>query len=710
MSRRRLRCGGACVLLLALSAGPSRSEQTRAAAATASDLSRGEADGVAITSRGQILLSPRITSLGKAGQGIPQSQVFAATSDGAGNVFLATGPDGNVVKVSATGDQQVYFHADEPLITAVAVLPAGELLAASAPGGKIYKVRPDGKGSVWCDTKERYVWAMAVNAAGSVFAATGDQGRLLRIDRNGNASVFFDSEDSHLVSLVLTDDGGSWVGGSSRGLVYRVDAEGHAVVAYDDELPEAKALLVTRQGGLVVAFDAPPASEKKPPALRLRMAGGTPGAKDVVTDLDAHQAPAMQGVIEGLPASEADETTPLRGKIVSLGPEGVGLELWRSRTETPFALAQDDEGRVLFATGEPGRLWRVEGPGDTALLATLREGQVTAFAGTRNGLVAATSNPAATYRLDAAPAGVGTFLAPPSDAGSVARWGTLRWQAGRASGRVEMFTRTGNSADPDVTWSAWSPAQVDPSGSPVANPEGRFLQWRARLSGASGGSPQVGGVVASYATRNRPPTIRDLRIEPASGALNGKATLRWSASDPDGDGVSVDVQARPVGSTDWKSAVRTDPPPPKSSDPSLGNDGSSKDQKATWDTSSWDEGTYEVRALASDQSSNPPTEGLETETPLPIVVVIDRTAPSIDAKRKRDVIEVEVTDALSGVMRLEVVADGRVAFSPRCADGVCDGRRESFRFLASQVGTGGATSLRAIDAAGNPVEAPVPAP
>jgi hypothetical protein len=702
----------AAVLLVCASVGLTlaRGEQARVAASDPSDVQRGEARGVAISSRGRLFLAPRITALGKQADGSVPSAVFAATADGEGAVFLATGPDGEVVKVARAGERTVFFRATEPLVTAVTLLPGGDLLAASAPGGRIYRIHADGKGSVWCETQERYVWALAANADGSVFAATGDRGRLLKIDRNGKPSVFFDADETHLVSLALAQDGGVWAGGSARGLVYRIDAAGHGLVVYDDELPEARAIAVTPRGDLIVAFDAPPVTEKRLPALRLRMASGAAGPGEAMTDLDARQAPAMQGVIEGLPTTEVEDTVPLRGKIVRVTPDGAAVELWRSRGEAPFAIVLDDQDRPVFATGEPAKIWRVEGPGETALLATLDEGQATAFARNARTFVAATSNPAATYRIESALSSTGTFLAPPSDAGSVARWGKLSWRGGSPGGRVELFTRTGNCEEPDGTWSAWSPAQTDPAGSVVGNPEGRFLQWRATMAGSTDDGPSLNGVAASYATRNRAPSIRDFRIDPACGAISAKATLRWSAADPDGDNVTVDVQVKPAGTTDWKSAVRTDPVPSKPTDPSLGNDGSSKDGKATWDTANWDEGVYDVRAIASDGASNPPSEALVADTELPGPVRVDRTPPTIEAKRKGGTIDVTVTDAMSQVARLEVIVDGRVAFSPRALDGVCDGPRESFKFDAAQVASAGTWSLRATDAAGNAVETPVPAP
>jgi hypothetical protein len=706
----RVRVAAGIVLLAGLPASPTRSEQTRVAASTASDLEHGEAQGIAITSLGRLFLAPQVTPYGRAFQGAFPSQVFAAAADDKGNVFLGTGPEGQLVKVAGNGDENVVFRADEPLVTAVLPLRDGDLLAATAPGGKIYRVHPDGRGMVWCETQERYVWALAAGPGDSILAATGDRGRLLKIDRNGHPSVLFDGDETHLVSLALAPDGGVWAGGAGRGLVYRIDAEGHGLVVYDDELPEAKSIVVTASGELIVAFDAPPISEKRPPALRLRVAGGAAGGNESMSDLDTRQTPALQGVIEGLPSFAEDETVALRGKVVRIAPDGGVVELWRSRSEAAFAVGLDDRGRAVFATGEPARLWRSEGPGEIALLATLNEAQATAFAPTARAIVVATSNPVATYRLESEPATSGTFLAEPADALSVARWGKLSWQSLGSGGRVELFTRTGNCEEPDGTWSAWSPAQLDSQGSSVQNPEGRFYQWRARLSGKTGDGPRIASVTATYRTRNRAPSIRDVRIEPSTYAVSAKATFRWSAADPDGDDVRVAVEARPAGTSAWKNAVAADPPPPKPSDPSLGNDGSGKDGKAVWDTSTWDEGAYEVRMVASDQPSNPATEGLEAESALPLPVLVDRTPPVIEVKRKGDDFEVLVRDSLSAVERLEVVADGRVLFSPRCGDGVCDNIEETFRIRAPWTAPSDPWTLRARDVAGNAAEIPVPAP
>jgi hypothetical protein len=702
---------GVAILVGFAASRPVSAEQTRLSTTSPLLLRTGESDGIAVTSLGRLVLAPSIAAVGRTDAGPFAAQVFGATKDAAGNVLLATGPDGNVVKLTPSGGAATFFHAEEPLVTAVLALAGGDLLAATAPGGKIYRIHANGQGAAWCDTGERYVWALAARDDGMVLAATGERGRLLAIDRSGKATVLFDSDESHLVSLTPAPDGGFWVGGSGRGLVYRIDRQGHALVVYDDELPEAKSIGVDGNGGIIVAFDAPPISERRPPAVRIRVADRGPQAPSGgMEDLETRESPSLQGIIEGLPLGPEDEGIRIRGKVVRISKDGLATELWRSTDEAPFALAQDDAGRPVFATGEPARLWRIESDNEVALLATLPEAQASMLLPVGRALIAATSNPGGLYRIDHDPPSTGTFLAPPADAGGTARWGRISWRIDAPGGKVELFTRTGNSEDPDDTWSAWSAALADPQGSAIGNPDGRFLQWRVRMSEGSGPPPAIGAVAATYATRNRAPALKDLRVEPAGGAVSSKANFRWSSSDPDGDAVSVEIQARPRGSTTWKLAARSDPPAPKPSDPALGNDGSSRDGKTSWDVSSWDEGAYDVRALASDQPANPPNEGLGAIVDLGTIVRIDRTPPTIEAKRDAaGGIDVIVTDAVSTVAKLELVESGRVLFSPRAKDGVSDGPREVFHLTSSELGEASGKAFRATDAAGNSAEVEVPA-
>lgn len=698
----------AAVAVAAAGPVPSRAAQARTVETSAAELQRGEADGVAITSRGRLLVAPRLAPLGESVSPGRAAHVWAIAADASGNVFLGTGPDGRVVKITPAGRQSVFFAAKEPLVTALLVLPGGDLLAATAPEGRVYRIRPDGTASPWSEIDARYIWSLTITRDGTVLAGTGEQGIVFRLDKLGKPTPLFDSEEAHIVALEALADGDVLAGGSGRGRVYRINGEGRALVLHDDDLPEAHALAVEADGSVLAAFVNFPEPERRPPAVRIQVTGGSQVGDAVGAD-DRSGVPKMQGIIEGLPDYAEESGKRIRGRVVRIGRDGAVTEIWRSATEAPFSIALDETGRPLFGTGEPARIYRIESDGEIALIASLREGQVTGALRAGVGMTFATSNPAATYSFGKAGSEPGVFLSRPLDAGGTADWGTLRWLVEGDAGRVEVYTRTGNAADPDETWSAWSPALRDPSGSPIPNPPGRFLQWRARI--LSDAATRIGPAAATYVTENRPPQVRDLRLEPAARAVSGKLGLKWSAFDPDGDPAAVDVQYRSGTGSPWVSGVRSDPPALKPGEPVAEGEPSWREGKVSWDTSSVPEGTYQIRVVASDQASNPEGAGGETVLAWASPIIIDRTPPELAARRVAGGgVEITVSDAASPVVRLEVMEGGRILFAPRPSDGVADSGRESFRLSASEAGAAGERTLRAVDAAGNVVEAPVPSP
>lgn len=697
-------------IALLLAATRATAVQTRVWTGTADDLERGETEGIAVSSKGRLFLAPRLSVFGPKTLDDPPAHVWAAVADRVGNLYLGTGPDGRILRLSPSGSQAVLFAVEEPMVTALALTADGDLLAGTAPEGRIYRIPPDGKGKLWCETGERYVWSLAIGRKGEVYAGTGEQGILFRVDGTGKATPLFDSDESHIMTIHVLEDGAILAGGAGRGLLYRVEPDGKALVLHDDDLPEVRSVVPERDGSILAALVASPEPEPRPPAVRIQVAGAEPqaGGAELPPDIEGRSGQPMQGVIEGLPSYREEAGRRLRGKVVRIGRDGAVTELWRSTSEAPYCLGLDTAGRAYFGAGEPARLYRVDPEGEIALLGTLREAQVTGLATVRGALLAVTSNPAGAYRLDDDPPGTGTYVSEPYDAGAVARWGSIRWRVEGKAGRVELQTRTGNSADPDGSWSAWSEPLADPDGSPIPSPEGRFLQWRARVAGSGPEPTRVASVTVTFVPRNRPPSAREFRMEGDGASVSGNASFRWSASDPDADPLLAEVQYRRLGTKEWIAGARLDLVP-KPSEKAVNDDPSWRDGKAAWDTNSVDEGVYEVRLWLTDQPANAPGEGKEASAELPLPVVVDRSPPRLEARRgKGGGVEVTVTDTLSAISRLEVVSEGRVLFSARPLDGACDGPREVFVLSAADAGEPGSKTLRAVDAAGNSAETPVP--
>ncbi len=701
----------AALVLVLLAPDAALAVRTRTWTETPGELRRGQSDGVAVADRGRLFLAPRLSRIGPEFRASGAAHVWAAAADARGNVYLGTGPEGRIMRIAPSGTASVFFTTAEPMVTALLALPDGSLLAGTSPEGKIYRIRADGTGEVWSASEERYVWALARAEDGTVFAGTGDNGLVLQIAGTGVAEPLFDSNESHITTLTILPDGGLIAGGAGRGLLYRIDRKGVGKVLYDTGMPEVSDVVLEADGSVVAAMVSSLEPDPRPPAVRIQVpqAAAVGSSPDRVGEIDERGGPTLEGVIEGLATGTEPRGRAVRGRVVRVAPDGSVTEIWRSDTEAPLSLTLDGEGRPVFGTGEPGRLYRIEKDAGADLIATLAEAQVTALLRSGSLLLAFSSNPAGAYRIEQASANGGWFVSRPFDAQGPARWGEVRWrvEGDGAPGGVDIEARTGNSAVPDSTWSSWGSEVTDPEGGPLGVPDGRFLQWRARLRGKAAEHVRIGDVTVSFLTQNRPPTIEGFGGEPAGAVLSGPIKFRYNCSDPDGDPLRVAVEYRPEGAAEWKTAVRADPMDGEA-DESETRD-AWRDGKVTWSTSDVPEGRYEVRAVASDHEANSRGEGREFVTEPSLVIAIDRTSPEVEARRLPDGrVEVVVTDHLSPLGRLEVAEADRALFTVRPDDGVCDSRHETFRLSLEEAGDGATRKLRAVDSAGNATTREVP--
>ena len=123
------------------------------------DVLKGDARGVSIDSNGSITLAPKFAEIYKT----EQPYIWATAIDGGGNVYLGTGSDGRIYKVSAAETGAMFADLTELNVTALAIGGSGELFAASSPDGKVYRIDSAGKAKIYFDPKEKYIWALAVD-------------------------------------------------------------------------------------------------------------------------------------------------------------------------------------------------------------------------------------------------------------------------------------------------------------------------------------------------------------------------------------------------------------------------------------------------------------------------------------------------------------------------------------------------------------------
>jgi hypothetical protein len=702
---------------------------------TEGEFLKGEFENLSIDSFGRLALGPSTTPVYEA----TAPFLWAVVTAPDGSAFIGSGNDGHVFRVDSSGKTSVFFDAEELEVHALALVPAGGLYAATSPDGKIYKIDPSGKAAVFFDPPDKYIWSLAVDPGGTVYAATGDKGVIYRISPDGKGAPFYQTKATHAMTLALDPQGRLLAGTESPGRVFRIDAAGKPFVLLDSGYTEIHKLKVDRSGAIFAA------------AVRTR-SGRATASPAAETSATAEPTPAVSvsteitaiAVVAESSTSAPAPTTPVgptAGAVFRITPDGAADLIWDSREDAPYDIAFEGERDLLVATGNRGKIYRLTGdPYQPTLVTRANVEQVTSLAADRNGRVLfATSNPGKLFRLGAERADRGTFTSEVHDAQTVAGWGTIRWHATVPSGgRVDISTRSGNTRTPDETWSDWSGAYSDREGSAITSPRARYLQWRAVLGGGRGNTPLLTSVIAAYLPRNLRPRVTSVTVYPpgtifqrqfptdpeiagfegdtpdrralarAQGAQptaslgrrsyeKGLLTFVWRADDENRDTLAYDVLYRREGEGTWKTIRR-----------------GLTDQVLVWDTTSVPNGRYFIRIEASDAQSNSPATAL-TGAMESAAFDVDNSAPvitigSVRRETSRTIVAFEVRDTDSSVQKAEYSLDGDrwVTVYPR--DGIADSRAEQYELIVEGEPGVRPVIVRANDALNNVASTTVPVP
>jgi outer membrane protein assembly factor BamB len=691
---------------------------------TEADFLRGEVENLSIDTYGRLTLGP--TSTPVYDSSAPFIWTAITLADGA--VYAGSGNEGQVYRIDPSGKGTVFFDSEELEVHAIAAVPGGGIYVGTSPQGRIYRVDASGKASVFFDPADRYIWSLAVDRSGAVFAATGDKGVIYRITPDGKGTVFYETKATHAMTLAFDMQGRLLAGTESPGRVFRIDSTGKPFVILDSSFNEIRSIRVDKDGTMYAVAVSSRVAGTPNPSPSPAESGPTP-VVTVSAEVTAIGLAEPSG--GGPPPLQTPRSTgPVTGAIYRISPDGAWDLVWELREDTPYDLAFEGNGNLLVATGNKGKIYRLAGePYQPTLVVRANVQQVTAILPERDGrMLYATANPGKVLRLSASRADRGIYTSDVRDAQTVAAWGTIRWRAQIPAGtRVDISTRSGNTRTPDETWSDWAAAYTNQAGSAISSPRARYLQWRAILAGARGESPLLTSVSAAYLPRNLRPRVTAITIHPpgtvfqrpfptdpeiagfdgdlpdrrnaaaaAAGSPNlgrrvyqkGLLTFVWRAEDDNKDDLTYDVFYRREGETSWKILKRA------VVDPIL-----------VWDTTSVPNGSYLLRVFASDAASNSPTTAL-TGALESSAFDIDNAPPEIIMSSvRRDgarlMLEFEVRDEYSAVLRADYSLDGDKWQTIYPKDGIADSRVEQFELVLEGEAAARGVIVRAADALNN---------
>jgi len=714
---------------------------------TYQDFLKGRFQGISLERDGRLTLAPKLETMFTSGQ--PTIWSIARGSDG--SIYAGTGHRGRVYQITPSGANNLIWTADQPEVFAVAVDPAGVLYAASSPDGKVYRIEK-GKATEFFAPQAKYIWALAFGNDGSLYVGAGNPGNIYRVDKTGQAETYYETGQSHVTALAFDPHNNLLAGTEPNGILYRISAKDKAFVLYNASLPEIRSIvampdgtiyaaalggsIANRNGPLTTSLSSPMSVTVTAPTTSITVteSADTQAESEIKPKADAPRAASGQ-LVQQLGTSPLAEIPGVdKSAVYKINPDDTVETLWSSKEENVYSLvarsaapgAKQSGDLLYFATDAQGRLYRLGADRKATLMVETNEGEATRLLESPDGLVAATGDMGKLFRLADAAGASGSYESPVHDSGSVARWGRISWRvsSGISGGKVQVATRSGNSARPDKTWSDWSEPLSDAQNSLIRSPNARYIQWRASLEGPGAA---IENVSLAYLPQNNPPVIRSISVSTQSSAQKSapassstaaaysitvtdtgetstpagtptqtlthgsgsQIQVSWQADDPDGDRLLYSLYFRGEDEREWK-LLRAN----------------IVENSLLLDGDVLADGRYYFRVIASDQLSNAANVA-RTDELVSSPVLIDNTPPVITLsapRRSNEHLEVDadVQDQTSPLRRFEYSLDAGPWTPVEAADGVTDSPREQYHITIDRLRAGEhLLVVRAYDTANN---------
>ncbi|QYY37039.1 hypothetical protein [Ruficoccus sp. ZRK36] len=659
----------------------------------------GEPKDVSLSNLGEIGLAPTLEQLTV----LDDPVIWRAVADKQGNLYLGTGKEGTVYKMTPTGEIETVFSPEEILTRALVLDDEGNLYVGTSPQGRVYRIPPGQRPEIYFDPADEYIWDMIFDKDGNLYVATGAAGTIYKLKpdfKPGDEAVkWFETDRAHVTTLTFDPEGNLLAGTAPRAYLYRIAPDGTGTVIYNAGTDEISGVSTAEDGTVYFSTlhvsgnepkkDKNGSAQNLPDILeRLERSTGTrnrggPGDKDEPDEPTASKAPSL---------------------LFALGTDGFAEPLWSPVNMNICTFLPRPDGSFLIGASEDGSLFSVNDLTQWSLLQCAESGgevtDLVSVPGEEGAVYVLTSNPGAVYKLSGRPAASGSFTSEPVDAEIIARWGTLRLfgSATQEVPGINWETRTGNSPQPDATWSAWTGLKDHT----VASPPGRYLQYKAAFD-----QPEalLRGVRLFYTTPNSAPLVSRINVLPGGLTIisippkpspisvaqltgsndpagleqepppiqqirplgeSGFFSAGWRAYDPNGDELVYAVAIKPDSDSEW--ITLTD----------------DLDVNVfSFNTRGLDDGYYRLKVTASDQLDNPPDEA-RTGTKISQPFLVDNTAPvvTLETQKHNDdntVLVFTATDKSSVIAAASYVLDGGAPVTLQPEDGIFDAQEEIFR-------------------------------
>jgi len=680
---------------------------------TLEDFLKGKFEGVSVSEDGQLSLSLKEEEK----EGPPEEFYLSYILAPEGTAYLGTGHGGKIYRINRTGEIELFFKVPEMDIYCLALDKKGSLYAGTSPNGKIYKITEKDEGSPFFNPSEKYIWNLLFTEGDVLLAAVGETGGLYEINQEGEGRLIFRAAQNHILSLITDRRGNILAGSGGKGLLYRFSPAKKASILFESPYEEIKSIALDDQGSIYVAAGGTVTTPQK--------AGLNSIKAQAQTDVSLTVTPS-----ETKPEIHPGAREKQPSAVYRVSSEGIAKRIWHSEEDLIYSLIWDEAGKKLVVgTGDNGRIYTLNKEGKSSLLLQKKSEQTYALASYDSKIYVLVNNPAGLTILYPEQRDKGEYMSRVYDTGTVSSWGKIEWRAAVPEGcSLQLQTRSGNSDEPNSSWTDWSPPYQKADGEQILSARGRFIQFKVIFQTQSGKvSPLLQKINLFYLQTNLEPVITVLRLFPPNDVFlkppeqddiiwgldtetlpksktenqtksfvmakkvqrKGYQTIVWNAADENGDELLFTLYIRKEDEARWRILQEN-----------------WRGTIFAFETLSYPDGVYFVKIQASDAPSNP--TGLEltsekTSSPLTVDNSLPVVAGFQAVKEKNSLtLTFSAQDSMSSIEKVHYLIHPdtwKVVFP---VDGICDSRREDFKLkIALPADSDNLVTIKVMDRQGN---------
>lgn len=394
----------------------------------------------------------------------------------------------------------------------------GMLYAAAIPGGNVYSIDPNKQLNqntrLVAKLSEPLVTCLTMDNKDNLYIGVTGSGKVYKMASTKALPVnIFDSGQADVVSMFYcAPEDKLYVGTAEKGAVYSIDAAGTATAEYQSADHIVTGIAKDKKGDLYVS------TAGTGHLVRVNKKGDV----DTLASSDAFYTlfydPSSDHVFSG--DAEGDIT---EARFDPLSKQSYFVPVTHTEQDAVVTLSSDGKGRL--------------------------------FAGTCNLAIA--------QIFDMKYAANATYTSEVRDGQRSSKWSRLRAFGGynevneTVRKAITVETRTGQTSQPDSSWSKWVAANPAPDAYEIKSPAGRYLQYRLawKFDESTSGRPvAIGQVDVTYLPNNTAPQISNVSLKSGS-AVNGKEEITVTGTDSDGDNLMLAMQISPDGGQTWQTVV-----------------------------------------------------------------------------------------------------------------------------------------------------------